>query len=62
LRLNGTAVKPSLNWSKVDGTTLAKMALWSATAVDDTFNVPQGVVVQRINAFFGQKCDEALKP
>jgi hypothetical protein len=59
---NGKAVKASLNWSEVDGTTLAKTALWSATAVDNTFNVLQGVVVEHINAFFGQKCDEALKP
>ena len=59
---NGKAVKAVLNWGDVDGTTLAKTALWSATAVDNTFNVLQGVVVEQINTFFGQKCDEALKP
>jgi hypothetical protein len=58
---NGKAVKAALNWGKVDGTTLAKTALWSATAVDNTFNILQGAVVEQINAFFGPKCDEALK-
>ena len=45
----------------VDGTTLGQTALWSATAVDNTFNVLQGVVLEQINGFFGPKCDEALK-
>jgi hypothetical protein len=58
---NGKAVKAVLNWSDVDGTTLAKTALWSATAVDNTFNVLQGAVIEQINAFFGPKCDEVLK-
>jgi hypothetical protein len=58
---NGKATKAVLHWSNVDGTTLAKSALWSATAVDNTFNVLQGAVVEQINEFFGSKCDEALK-
>ena len=58
---NGKAVKAALAWSDVDGSTLAKSAFWSATAVDNTFNVLQGVVVEQINEFFGPKCDEALK-
>lgn len=57
----GKAVKAVLHWSEVDGTTLAKTALWSATAVDNTFNVLQGVVVEQINEFFGPKCDDAVK-
>ena len=35
--------------------------LWSATAVDNTFNVLQGAVVEQINEFFTTSCDEALK-
>jgi hypothetical protein len=58
---SGKAVKAVLGWSEVDGTTLAKSAFWSATAVDNTFNVLQGVVIEQINAFFGPKCDEVLK-
>jgi hypothetical protein len=58
---NGKAVKAVLGWSDVDGTTLAKSALWSAAAVDNTFNVLQGVVIEQINEFFGPKCDEVLK-
>ncbi len=58
---NGKAVKVALGWGEVDGTTLAKSALWSATAVDNTFNVLQGAVLEQINEFFGPKCDEVLK-
>lgn len=57
----GKAVKAVLGWSEVDGTTAAKTALWSATAVDNTFNVLQGSVVEQINEFFGPSCDDALK-
>ena len=58
---NGKAVKAVLNWSEVDGTTMVKTALWSATAVDNTFNVLQGAVIEQINEFLGPKCDEAVK-
>ena len=58
---NGKATKAVLGWSDVEGSTLAKSALWSATAVDNTLNVLQGTVVEQINDFFGPKCDEALK-
>ena len=56
----GKATKAALNWSNVGGTTIAKSAAWSATAVDNTFNVLQGVVIEQINNFFGA-CDEAAK-
>ena len=58
---NGKATKAVLGWTEVDGTTLVKTALWSATAVDNTFNVLQGAVVEQINEFFGTRCDEAVK-
>ena len=58
---NGKATKAVLGWGDVEGSTLVKSALWSATAVDNTFNVLQGTVVEQINEFFGAKCDEALK-
>ncbi len=58
---NGKATKASLRWSNVSGTTIAKSALWSATAVDNTFNVLQGTLLEQINDFFGPSCDEALK-
>jgi hypothetical protein len=54
----GKATKAALNWSNVGGTTIAKSAAWSATAVDNTFNVLQGVVIEQINNFF-VACDEA---
>jgi hypothetical protein len=58
---NGKATKAVLNWSEVDGSTMVKTALWSATAVDNTFNVLQGAVIEQINDFLGTKCDDALK-
>ncbi|HEY8449991.1 MAG TPA: hypothetical protein VIL95_05855 [Bacillota bacterium] len=57
----GKAVKASLNWGNVGGTTIAKSAAWSATAVDNTFNVLQGAVIEQINEFFGPSCDEVAK-
>jgi len=39
---------------------MVRRALWSATAVDNMFNVLQGTVVERINEFLGSGCDEAL--
>jgi hypothetical protein len=56
----GKATKAVLNWSNVGGTTIAKSAAWSATAVDNTFNVLQGVVIEQINTFFAA-CDEVAK-
>jgi|GEM_PF-1769083 hypothetical protein len=56
----GKATKAALHWSNVGGTTIAKSAAWSATAVDNTFNVLQGAVIEQINGFF-VGCDEAGK-
>lgn len=58
---NGKATKAVLHWSEVDGSTMVKSALWSATAVDNTFNVLQGAVLEQINDFLGTRCDEAVK-
>ena len=37
----GKAVKASLNWGKIEAPKLAKTALWSATAADNSFGVLQ---------------------
>ena len=47
----GKAVKASLNWGKIDAPKLAKTALWSATAADNSFGVLQSTVVEDINEF-----------
>jgi hypothetical protein len=57
---NGRATKAALRWSSVTGPTVVKSALWSATAVDNMFNVLQGTLVEKINEFLGPGCDEAL--
>ena len=54
----GKAVKANLNWGKIEAPLLAKTALWSATAADNTFGVLQGVVVEDINDFIQTKCME----
>jgi hypothetical protein len=58
---NGKATKAALRWSSVSGPTIVRSALWSATAVDNMFNVLQTTVVEKINEFLGPGCDEALR-
>lgn len=55
---DGKAVKAALNWGKIDAPMLAKSALWSATAADNTFGVLQRTVVDDINDFLDVKCLE----
>ncbi len=54
----GKAVKAALNWGKIEAPTLVKGAMWTATATDNTFNVLQSMVVEDINRFLGESCDE----
>ena len=52
-------MKASLNWGKIEAPKLAKTALWSATAADNSFGVLQSIVVEDINDFIQTKCMEA---
>ncbi len=54
----GKAVKASLNWGKIEAPRLAKTALWSATAADNSFGVLQNTVLDDINDFIQTKCME----
>lgn len=54
----GKAAKASLNWGKIEAPTLAKTALWSITAVDNTFGILQSTAVEDINEFINTKCME----
>jgi hypothetical protein len=54
----GKATKARLNWGKIEAPTLAKTALWSITAVDNTFGLLQSIAVEDINEFIGTKCME----
>jgi hypothetical protein len=54
----GKAVKAKLNWGKIEAPKLAKTALWSATAADNSFGVLQSIVVDDINEFIQTKCME----
>ena len=55
----GKAVKAAMNWGKIEAPKLAKTALWSATAADNSFGVLQTMVVEDINEFIQTKCMEA---
>ena len=54
----GKATKAKINWGKVVAPTLVKGALWTATAADNTVNVLSSTLVDDINDFIGNKCDE----
>jgi len=54
----GKAVKASLNWGKIAAPTLAKSALWSATAADNAFGILQNTVVEDVNRFIETRCME----
>lgn len=54
----GKAVKAQLNWGKLEAPTLAKSALWSITAADNTFGLLQSIAVDDINEFITTKCME----
>lgn len=55
---NGKAVKAVLNWGQVEGPTLVKGLMWTATATDNTVNVLGSMVVDDMNDFVTAKCDE----
>ena len=54
----GKAIKASLNWGKIVAPTLAKSALWSATAADNTFGLMQSTLVEDVNRFVETRCME----
>lgn len=54
----GKAVKANLNWGKIEAPTLAKSALWSITAADNTFGLLQSIAVDDVNEFITTKCME----
>jgi len=54
----GKATKAVMNWGKVEGPTLVKGLMWTATATDNTVNVLGKMVVDDMNDFVTTKCDE----
>lgn len=54
----GKATKATLNWSDIQGSALAKGAVWSAATLDNNVGLFEGTMLEQINAFFGPKCDE----
>jgi len=56
--MQGKAVKASLNWGRIEAPVLAKSALWSMTAADNTFGLLQSTAVEDINEFIYTRCME----
>lgn len=54
----GKAVKASVNWGKVSGPALIKGAMWTATATDNTLNVLGSTLVEDVNSFVTDRCEE----
>lgn len=54
----GKATKAVMNWGKVEGPTIVKGLMWTATATDNTVNVLGSMVVDDMNDFVTAKCDE----
>ena len=55
---DGKAVKASINWSNIQGSAVAKGALWSTATLDNYTGVLEGIAVESINDYFGPHCDE----
>jgi hypothetical protein len=55
---DGKAVKATLNWSDIQGSAVAKGAVWSTATLDNYTGILDGAVVDSINDFFGPHCDE----
>lgn len=55
---NGKAQKAALNWGKVEGPTVIKGLLWTATATDNTVNVLGTMVVDSVNDYVTNTCSE----
>jgi hypothetical protein len=54
----GKATKASLNWSEIQGSALAKGAVWSAATLDNNVGMFESATVEAINSFFSEQCDE----
>jgi len=54
----GKAIRATLNWSDIEGSALAKGAVWSAATLDNNIGVFEAATLETINAFFSDKCDE----
>ena len=55
---DGKAVKAKINWSDIQGSAVAKGALWSTATLDNYTGVLEGIAVESINDYFGPHCDE----
>ncbi len=54
----GKATAATLNWSDIEGSALAKGAVWSAATLDNNVGLFESMTVEAINTFFGPRCDE----
>lgn len=54
----GKATSAKMNWGKIEAPALIKSGMWTATAADNTVNMLSGTLVEDINDFITNKCDE----
>ena len=54
----GKATEARLNWGRIEAPALARSALWSITAADNTFGLLRSRAVDDINSFIGTRCME----
>src|SRR5262249_9225797 len=55
---DGKAIKASINWSDIQGSAVAKGALWPTATLDNYTGVFEGLAVESVNDYFGPHCDE----
>jgi hypothetical protein len=54
----GKATAATLSWSDIEGSALARGAVWSAATLDNNVGLFESATVDAINTFFGERCDE----
>ena len=55
---DGKAIKTGINWSDIQGSAVAKGAVWSVATLDNYVGILEGAAVEGINDFFGTHCAE----
>jgi hypothetical protein len=55
---DGKAIKAAMNWSDIQGSALAKGAVWSTATLDNYVGIFEGSVAESINDFFTTHCEE----
>src|SRR5262249_55318154 len=55
---DGKAVKARINWSGIQGSVVARGAVWPTAKLDNYAGIFDGLTIDGINDFFGLHCNE----